>query len=728
MRGIKAVAAFGLLAIGLAGGPAAAKELPFIYGAQYYRAPTPARENWAKDLAELKARGFDTVKYWVQWRWSERKEGEYYWDDLDELMDLAGKNGLKVVLNLILDVMPTWVARDYPDSLMVGFDGRVLSGDPILCRQLGGYPGPCYANDRMTEKRQRFARAAYEHFKDKPALWGWDVWNEPETHASYRGNARYPYLCYCATCKAKFKAFCRARYGTIDRLNAIWGRCYNDFDEVEVPTMSDCVADFVDWREMQMRTLHADAEWRLRILKEVDPKSVAHLHIVVDAGGFSPLTGVDDFECAPSSEIYGSSMVNDPYCCAEGISAAQGRRFYNAEWHMNWGGHAMYPPVITRDYFLNQQLAQLGWGIFGYLFWQFRTEALGTESPAWGLINLDGTERPALKFATEFVRAFRPYADLFMKTSIAAPEVVIWRGWANEFHQYARYKREKNAGMPYHNGLRAYAKELYARSVRYGFVTTETLEKGAADAAKVLVLPQAMYLSDRDAAAFRAWRAAKPGRVILAESSLGAYDRDTNRFSATVPGKGLAADWGLVEAERTAAFHLPSDTKMDVGDGSDDVSKAMKATGVIGDNYFRLTGADGTTGWGARDFVRMAVDGETRVLASFHNVPCVVRKGSVFYAGTQLAAAAEEKEDAALLAKVLDEVLSAAEIPPSGFPKDVHVDRLYDAQGEARFTIVLNNSKEPFDFPAPGPDWTELFGGRTPSLLQPGQSVLYVRK
>ena len=702
--------------------------LSFIYGTQYYRAPTPAPENWDGDLAAIKAKGFDTVKYWVQWRWSERKEGEYRWDDLDALMKLADKHGLKVVLNLILDVMPVWVPRDYPESLMVGADGRVLAGDPILCRQLGGYPGPCYANDAMTAKRQRFARAAFAHFKGAPALWGWDVWNEPETHATYRGNQRFPYLCHCATCKEKFKAFCRAKYGTIDRLNAVWGRCYNEFGEVEVPTMSDCVADFVDWRECQMRTLHADAEWRLKILKEVDPKSVAHLHVVLDTGGFSPLTGVDDFECAPSSEIFGSTMVNSPYGCAEGISAAQGRRFYNAEWHINWGGHAMYPPVVRRDFFVNQQLAQLGWGIFGYLFWQYRTESLGTESPAWGLVNLDGTERPVLGYASEFIRAFRPHADLFMRTTIAPIEVAIWRGWANEFHQFARYKGEKDACMPYHYGLSAYARELYARSVRYGFVTTETLGKGAADTAKVLVLPQAMYLSDRDAAAFRAWQAAKPGRVILAESSTGAYDRDTNRFSAVVPGKGLAAAWGIREAERTAAFHLPADVKTAVGDGNDDASKAMRATGVAGDKYFRLVASDGTVGWGARDFVRMAVDGETRVLASFGGIPCVVRRGNVFYAGTQLGTAAGEKEDPALLAKVMDEVLSAAAVAGSGYPKGLHVDRLYDERGEARFTVAVNNTKAPFDFPPPGPGWTELFGGRTSSRLEPGQAILYVRK
>lgn len=292
------------------------KEIPFLYGAQYYRAPTPAREHWAEDLSGMKAHGFDTVKYWVQWRWSERQEGVYEWRDLDELMDLAAKNGLRVVLNLILDVMPTWVERDYPDSLMETLDGQKIHGEALLYRQLGGYPGPCYANDAMTAKRQRFARAAYAHFKGHPALWGWDVWNEPERHGSMRDANRFPQLCYCTACQAKFRAFVAARYGTIEKLNIVWGRCYGSFDEVEAPRSHGTIADFVDWREFQMDVLHADAAWRLRILKETDPKSVAHLHIVPDCGGFNPLTGIDDYRCAAGCEIYGSSMVNEPYLCA----------------------------------------------------------------------------------------------------------------------------------------------------------------------------------------------------------------------------------------------------------------------------------------------------------------------------------------------------------------------------------------------------------------------------
>ena len=88
---------------------------PFVYGAQYYRAPTPEPEYWDRDFVHMKRLGFNTVKFWVQWRWSERTPGRYFWDDLDQLMLLAERYELKVILNLICDVMPVWAERCFPD-------------------------------------------------------------------------------------------------------------------------------------------------------------------------------------------------------------------------------------------------------------------------------------------------------------------------------------------------------------------------------------------------------------------------------------------------------------------------------------------------------------------------------------------------------------------------------------------------------------------------------------
>ncbi|MHB1356830.1 MAG: beta-galactosidase, partial [Anaerolineae bacterium] len=77
---------------------------PIIMGSQYYRAPTPDRSEWRRDLAQFAALGLNTIKIWAQWRWNNPEENEFIFDDVLELLEIAEKNGLQVVINTISDV------------------------------------------------------------------------------------------------------------------------------------------------------------------------------------------------------------------------------------------------------------------------------------------------------------------------------------------------------------------------------------------------------------------------------------------------------------------------------------------------------------------------------------------------------------------------------------------------------------------------------------------------
>ena len=115
----------------------------FIFGAQYYRAPTPEPACWEFDLQRMRELGFNHVKFWVQWRWSHRAADRFVFDDIDRLMDLADKNGLSVTLNTIFDVAPSWVLKEWPDSFPVTADGMPVLPRALCFRQIGGFPGPC---------------------------------------------------------------------------------------------------------------------------------------------------------------------------------------------------------------------------------------------------------------------------------------------------------------------------------------------------------------------------------------------------------------------------------------------------------------------------------------------------------------------------------------------------------------------------------------------------------
>lgn len=660
---------------------------PFIYGAQYYRAPTPDPENWGNDLRRMHELGFNTIKFWVQWRWSERREGVYYWDDLDRLMNLAGQNGLQVTLNTILDVAPAWLFEKYPDAIMVEGSGHPCRLSPNVCRQLGGYPGPCYYHPGALAARQRFMTAAIRHFAPHPALAMWDVWNEPENNLVTRTPALATLLCYCPECQRQFRHYLQQRYGTLAALNLAWGRCYSDWQETEAPTDPDTIGDFLDWREFHLDKLTAEAEWRLAIVKQYDPTRVRYLHVVANAVNcFNAVTGVDDFELAKSCPVFGSTMCSgDVLACAQAVSAARGKVFYNAECHINYGETGMHPRVVDRTLFLKELVPQLGWGVYGFLFWQFRPETLGTEGPAWGLIRPDGSDRPITRVAEMFGRRILPLSKKLAACRPGVPPVGIWRGRRNEIFHFVADRQLNTLAT----GLRNYAETLYSLNLPFGAVGTRQLAEGNLAGVKMLVLVDPYCLEEAEARTLDAF--VRNGGVIVTEAHLGAYNGTTCRHSRRTPGCGLAEFWKLYEAETTSAYHLPLANAGAVYDARGDVAKALSATGAAGAEYFPLTDCYGTSGWGARRFAVLAGDNLT-VEAEFQGQPCMavqtVGKGKVFYAGTLLGYAASRGR--ALLKAWLGRAAQSAGIVRTAVTDAVHVDILRDPQGEAQFAVLFN--------------------------------------
>ncbi len=701
-------------------------ETPFIYGAQYYRAPTPHPECWEEDLKHMRELGFNAAKYWVQWRWSERREGEYYWYDLDRLMDLAHANGLQVTLNIILDVAPGWLFKKYPDCNMIDASGNKCLPTANACRQIGGYPGPCYNHPEALAARQNFVAATVKHFAQHPALSMWDVWNEPENNLMKRKPDIATMFCHCPECCSRFISYLQNKYRDIDHLNQVWGRCYVDWDEVEVPLQAATVSDFIDWREFHLDKLTAEANWRLDTVKTYDPDRIRYLHVVANSVNiFNSVSCVDDFDLAKNCQVFGSTMTGNSLLCAQAVSAAPNKVFYNAEAHINFGNTAMHQRIVDMQLFLKEMLPQIGWGVRGFLFWQFPPESLGIEAPAWGLIRPDGSERPVTHAAKEFWKKLSPMASKLMECHTKKPEVGLWRGRRNEIFQFAIGNLNH-----YGEGLEQYAKTLYKMNLSFRTISSKQLINNDLDGIKLLIMPDAYFLDQDEADALDSWL--RKGGVILSEAHLAGYNGTTGRHSQRVPGCGLAESWGICETESTSSFHLPlndSNTENALSEVNGDVAKALSSTGASGAEYFTLTTSDGFSGLGARRFA--IVEGENiQVEAMFGQDPCIISKrvgkGTLFYSGTLLGYAARNND--LLLRHILSRAASCANLDNRTINGDIHYDYLYDNADRLCFILAVNQSdREQMPALAEEYSWKPVFGEAQICKLVPGSSELYQR-
>jgi len=610
---------------------------PFIFGAQYYRAPTPEPECWAPDFKRMHELGFNMVKLWVQWRWSHRQNDHFVFADLDTLMNLAQENDLAVTLNVIFDVSPTWLFAKYPDARQVLNNGRVIEPYEVGHRQVGGHPGPCYNHPGSLIERQKFLEAVVAHFKGHPALAMWDIWNEPELCFPQRETKIDTLACYCPNCQKEFKNWLERKYTSIQKLNQVWGRCYEDWSEVEPPRSSGTIIDFVDWREFHTDTMTQEADWRINLVKSADPGRPVYLHVVPNAwSGWSIVSCCsDDFALAEKCDVFAATMNSGPVLTPQVVSAARGKLCYNVESHINFGSTSLHQRILSLSDLLADFIPQIAIGIKGFLFWQYRPEVLGVESPAWGLVALDGSDRPVTQAAETFWKTLKPFTGDLLHCSPALAEVGIWKSRKNEIFQFAIHQNTTHLS----ENMDGYIRTLWESNIPYRIINSAILEEGALDGVKLLIMPSCYYVTESEARALDHW--VRQGGVLLAEAHLAGYNATTGRHSRVIPGCGLSEAWGIREADSTSSYHLKLEkSEAFRAAASEDVRKALASSGTSGGQFFPIQLPGGMVAWGADRYARLEGDA-LRPEGYFEpGFPCLaskaVGKGFVFYCGSEL--------------------------------------------------------------------------------------------
>lgn len=664
------------------------KENEFIFGVQYYRAPTPSPECWERDLKNIKENGFNSVKFWVQWRWTHRAENKFYFEDIDRLMDLANENGLKVTLNVIFDVVPQWVLKKYPDSKMVMANKMAVEPIVVSYRQIGGFPGTCYNHEAALSARMDFLRETVKRYKDHPALHMWDVWNEPEQCSPNRYPKEETLTCFCDNCKRKFAKYLQNKYESIHQLNDVWGRCYEDFEDIELPVQSQTVSDFIDFREFHLDTMTEEANNRIRLVKEIDRTHPVYLHVVPNTSSiFNALTGVDDFEMAKECDVFASTNFVKPIWSIMTTSAGRGKVCYNVECHIGVGSTKMHQKQISLRDMVKDLVPQIGMGLRGFMFWQYRPETLGHESPAWGVTKLDGSMGSVGRAAKQFIHALLPIIPDIMNADMPKAEMAIWKGRKNEIFTFCVDKKLNTFAQT----IEAYVDAAYYNNYNCCIVDDKLVQEGL-EGIKLLILPMCYEASRSfvDAVDDFVMR----GGTVLCEAHFGGYDADRGRHSYHMPGLGLDRRWGIKEEYTTSSYYLGNEAvtdQPDMTDVNDDVKKALDAYGITGGKIFRIETTLGFDVYGAERFACLSCkDGDT--VGKFDNTPCIVMKthgkGRIIYCGTNLGEAAEYDVNA--FERFVVKMAEIAGVSPNIYqaPRGVHMNEIDEN------IIVVNNGSQ----------------------------------
>ena len=287
----------------------------FVYGAQFHRPPNPPRAQRRRDIKNLKKLGFNTVKMWCPWNWLNPAEGVYDFEELIEIMEFAAEEGLKVLVNTVLENAPYWLSDKYPDALYVNSKGMRMELQARDNTPTGGWPGLCLDHPGALKHASDFLGAMAKTLGKYDNLLLWDCWSEPHIEpvsmSHQYGTIEDWLFCYCDHTKAKYRMWLQEKYDTLDGLNEAWFRKYRDWSEVNPPRLfGGAYPDMINWRRFMAEEIAVQMAWRVEVLKRNDPGKhpvMSHSSIPYHTQGLGKW-GCDDFLLAEKTDKYGLSV------------------------------------------------------------------------------------------------------------------------------------------------------------------------------------------------------------------------------------------------------------------------------------------------------------------------------------------------------------------------------------------------------------------------------------
>ena len=541
------------------------------YGGGKARAPmleTDARakkETWRKDIRQIKALGFNTVRTWIDWATGEPREHEYHFENLDVILELAEEEGLKVFLQVYMDSAPRWVGVKYPDSLFVSSNGAAIEPESS--------PGYCMDHPGVRKADLAFYAALAEHVRGRAAFIGWDLWSEP--HIINWANPTYisnPEFCFCKNTVARFRRWLEKKYGDIAKLNAAWYRHYDNWGDVQPGRLSTILSytDYIDWKMFIADKLGGDLRDRYLAVKQTAPGTIVTSH-AAGVGLFSSPNHwegqPDDWTMARQVDFYGTSFYPKHSAFVDRDAAWRGALldftrsfgfadnrggFYIGELQGGFGTVALnVSPTVTPGDIRVWAWSALSRGAKGVNFYAWYPMSSGYESGGFGLIQLDGTITERAREAGSIARVVDRNQRLFLDARPSPAEVaVVYNPWSHLIGGRQRAATPSGsqgevAGIERDSLLGVY-RALFPRNVPLDYVHIDELSEATLKQYKLLIAPYPLMLPESSVSALKAY--VENGGALVAEARLG-WSNMRGYASERIPGMGL---WELMGCRETA--------------------------------------------------------------------------------------------------------------------------------------------------------------------------------
>ncbi|MCC2593741.1 beta-galactosidase [Tessaracoccus sp. OS52] len=632
------------------------------FGGDYNPEQWPS-EVWREDHAAFDLAHIDTLTVGAfAWSVTQPAEDTYDFSVLDASLDLAHSNGRSVCLATGTAAVPPWLAHRYPDACRTDFEGRR--------HVYGQRHNACPSSPHFRRLATAMAAALAERYANHPAVVAWHIGNE------------YGGICYCELCAVEFRAWLRARYGTLDELNrawytTFWSHRFTDWQQVVPPNaLSEHWRgpDHTAFQGISVDYLRFNSDNLLRSFREEKQAIAVHSDLPVTTNFMGAYKPIDYHRWAPHLDF--ASWDNYP---PDDRSAARmafqhalmrglkdGQPFWLMEQAPSATATRDVNPVKRPGIMRLWSWQAVACGADAVLFFQMRRSRGASEKEFGSVLDHAGrTDTRTFREVAALGAEFETVGEALLGARTPARVALLfdWDSWwAHELTDgHSRHARYLDVALSHHRALWEAGAQVDVVPV-----------SACLDAYDVVVAPTLEVVSGDLAPRLEA--VARRGGSVVITAMSGRVDQDILAFRADPPGP-FAAIAGVRVTETDA--RLPGEL-----------------------NPVQLTDPEGGTGGfvaaGEHIFELLETDGAQvvgRYGADFYaGTPAVTRhgvgQGHVWYVGTLL--------DAAGLAWLHRIVLDRHGLvgPYAETPDLEHAIRI---AGDKRFEFLLNHGEGPVD-------------------------------
>ena len=662
-----------------------AKDLMRV-GVYYYPEHWP-REQWERDFANMEKMGFEFVHMAeFAWAFMEPEEGKFDFKWLDEAVRLAARHNLRVILCTPTPTPPAWMYEKYPEAYLVGAEGRR--------REHGSRGNNALADPAYRRLSERVITEMAKRYGRDPAVWGWQLDNEPQAFPDYSPSAQ-----------AAFRDWLRARYKTVDVLNREWGANfwslkYNSFDQVIAPNptllygpsphavldfrrfSADHVAQFLNWQAALIRRHAQPSQWittnYISNIGSADPRRSDALDFIsytmYPVGGGAGL-GEDGFRLGWQDGI---AFANSFYRSINGVTGVMELQ----PGQVNWAWINPQPmPGVIRMWLWH---AFAGGCSFACTY-RYRQPLYGSEQYHYGIVGPDGVSpSPGGLQYSQVAREMRELRARFSASAAPPADYAARRTailWNHE--NLWNIDQQKQTGLW----------DTWGHMFRYMSITKSfgapldyVSEADDFSKYKVLIAP-AYQLVDEELV--RKWaRYAEAGGHLVLTARTGQKRRNGQLWEA----RWAEPIYALIGAE--VSFF---DLLLESGKGEVRMNGAAHPWNVWADVLKPLAGTESLAQYSNQFYAGQSAVTYRRA-----------GRGSVTYIGVQT-------KDGRLEREVLREVYRRAGLSTMNYPAGVYVD------WRDGFWVAVNYSSSPADIPVP--KGAEILYGAAP--LKPADVLVW---